>query len=371
MDNYGPVRNNNQEIVHIARLALSGRPQDVTVYIGRLAKKLQEYDPATAAQLNKLLASPGALAAPFRSADDSATVIPRDADSRLQLLRIENPPLLAADPIWEPHLEQMLRQIILERSKQAALLEQGLTPARSALFTGPPGVGKSLAARWIANQLSRPLATLDLSAVMSSFLGKTGANVRHVLDYAKQVNCVLFLDELDAVAKRRDDVTEIGELKRLVTVLLQEIDDWPSSGLLIAATNHPDLLDPAIWRRFEMVIDFPMPSPLQVRQSVATFLGSRMGDSNLQEALSIALEGSSFSDVARELQRLIKQSVMESSPLEDTLRTFIRAKMANFKPTKRKLVASCFIDAGFTQRETHEWTGVHRDTLRKMEKEAH
>src|SRR5665213_3572636 len=123
----------------------------------------------------------------------------------------------------------------------------------------PPGVGKTLAARWIARELHRPLLTLDLSAVMSSFLGRTGANVRHVLDYAKGVDCVLLLDELDSIAKRRDDASDVGELKRLVTVLLQEIDDWPSTGLLIAATNHSDLLDPAVWRRFEMRVNFPMP----------------------------------------------------------------------------------------------------------------
>ena len=76
---------------------------------------------------------------------------------------------------------------------------------------------------------------------MSSFLGRTGGNLRLVLDYAKGQDCILLLDELDAIAKRRDDATEVGELKRLVTVLLQEIDDWPATGLLLAATNHPDV----------------------------------------------------------------------------------------------------------------------------------
>jgi hypothetical protein len=111
-------------------------------------------------------------------------------------------------------------------------------------------LGDTLAARVLARTLGRPLLILDLAAVMSSFLGRTGGNLRHVLDYAKSIECVLLLDELDAIAKRRDDAGEIGELKRLVTVLIQEIDDWPSSGLLVAATNHPELLDPAIWRRF-------------------------------------------------------------------------------------------------------------------------
>ena len=99
-----------------------------------------------------------------------------------------------------------------------------MDPTRSALFTGPPGVGKTLAAKWMARELGQPLAILDLSAVMSSFLGRTGSNVRAVLDFARDRRCILLLDEFDAVAKRRDDTSEIGELKRLVTVLLQEID---------------------------------------------------------------------------------------------------------------------------------------------------
>jgi SpoVK/Ycf46/Vps4 family AAA+-type ATPase len=367
MNNTGPENKFETEVVHIARLALSGRLQDVSVYLSRLAKKLQGEHPDVAAQINTLLASPAAQEAPFRTAGESLTV-PRDADSRLELIRAEFPALTDAEPIWDGQVKQLLNQIIAERAKQALLAEQGLTATRSALFTGQPGVGKSLAARWIAQQLGRPLITLDLSAVMSSFLGKTGSNVRHVLDYAKSINCVLFLDELDAVAKRRDDATEIGELKRLVTVLLQEIDDWPASGLLLAATNHPGLLDPAIWRRFEMIIEFPMPTPEQARQAVTASLRSRVSNLNLIEAVSIVLEGNSFSDIGRELSRLIKQSVMDNSSIDNALRDFIRSRMSNLKLDRRKTVASCFLEAGFTQRETHSWTGVHRDTLRKMEK---
>src|ERR1700733_11402427 len=143
-----------------------------------------------------------------------------------------------------------------------------LHPTKSALFVGPPGVGKTLAARWIAKKLNRPLIVLDLSAVMSSFLGRTGNNVRNVLDYAKGVECIFLLDEFDAIAKRRDDAVEVGELKRLVTVLLQEIDEWPSSGILIAATNHPELLDPAVWRRFDLIVKFPMPAEDQLTEAV-------------------------------------------------------------------------------------------------------
>ena len=115
----------------------------------------------------------------------------------------------------------------------------------------------------------------------------------------RRARLILLLDELDAIAKKRDDATEVGELKRLVTVLLQEIDDWPASGLLLAATNHPDLLDPAVWRRFEMIISFPSPDPKRVRQAIRTYLGRQMPDHGWEEILATVLQGRSFSDIER------------------------------------------------------------------------
>jgi SpoVK/Ycf46/Vps4 family AAA+-type ATPase len=151
-------------------------------------------------------------------------------------------------------LEETLSQLIQERRQTERLASMGLSPTRSAIFVGPPGVGKTLTARWLASQLGVPLYVLDLTAVMSSLLGRSGTNLRAALDFAKRSPCVLLLDEIDAIAKRRSDDTDVGELKRLVTVILQEVDEWPATGLLLAATNHSELIDPALWRRFDLVI---------------------------------------------------------------------------------------------------------------------
>lgn len=352
------------ELVQLSRLALAGRRQDIQLFIRRLARRLQKTKPDVSASLENLLAESPTRDSPLRN--DAVSAIPTDSDSRLQLARSEFPVVLDVEPIWAQHVRQMLVQVVHERERVSELSKEGLVPTRSLLLTGKPGVGKSLAAKWVASQLNRPLITLDLSAVMSSFLGKTGANVRHVLDYAKNMECVLLLDELDAVAKRRDDVTEIGELKRLVTVLLQEIDDWPSTGLLVAATNHPDLLDPAIWRRFEMIIEFPLPDDAQVRQAVDKALVGRVTNPKLLHAISLLLRGMSFSDIDRELRRVIRRSVMYSTPAEDSLRELARGRADTFDLEARKEIAKHFVAAGFNQRETHDWTGIHRDTLRKM-----
>jgi SpoVK/Ycf46/Vps4 family AAA+-type ATPase len=176
------------ELVQIARLALAGRPQDVQTYIRRMAKRY----PSVASQLNKLLQESPTRQSPLRR--QAAAPVPVDLESRLQLLRVESNPALEVEPVWEIGVKRTLEQLISERRRDGELIKQGLSPTRSIIFTGPPGVGKTLAARWVARELHRPLLTLDLSAVMSSFLGRTGANVRHVLDYAKSVDGVLLLD---------------------------------------------------------------------------------------------------------------------------------------------------------------------------------
>jgi len=359
-------KDKKDDIVHLARLALAGRPQDVQTYIRRLARRYQGQLPDLASELSKLLQESPTRQSPLRR--EVAAPVPVDLESRLQLLRIEEVPALEVEPIWEPGVRRFLEQILSERLHFDELTKQGLSPTRSIIFTGPPGVGKTLAARWIARELGRPLLTLDLSAVMSSFLGRTGANVRHVLDYAKGVDGVLLLDELDSIAKRRDDSTDVGELKRLVTVLLQEIDDWPATGLLIAATNHADLLDPAVWRRFEMRIEFPMPTDGSVRQAIDRFLGQNKASSAWHEVLAVTLRGMSFSDIEHEVLLARRSAVIRSAPLEDVLSEVIQNRVEPLPRKERGQIAMWLTEAGISQRQVHELTGVSRDTIRKNTK---
>jgi len=359
-------RKNKDELVQIARLALSGRPQDVQAYIRRLAHRYQAEMPALAAQLTDLLQEGPTRQSPLRR--EAVAPLPVDLESRLQLLRVEEAPVLEVEPVWEDAVRRSLEQIISERRRDEELFKQGLTPTRTIIFTGPPGVGKTLAARWIARELHRPLLTLDLSAVMSSFLGRTGTNVRHVLDYAKSVHGVLLLDELDAIAKRRDDSTDVGELKRLVTVLLQEIDDWPADGLLIAATNHSDLLDPAVWRRFEMRVEFPMPTDATVRKAVETFMGPTKAADAWTDVLAVALKGMSYSDIEREVMQARRAAVTRDVPLEDVLGQVVYSRVEPLPRKERGQIAMWLTEAGISQRQVHDLTGVSRDTIRKKMK---
>ena len=251
-----------------------------------------------------------------------------------------------------------------ERKHSQALLDEGLEPSKSAIFTGPPGVGKTMAARWVARSMARPLVVLDLAAVMSSYLGRTGANLRHVLNYAKSIECVLLLDELDAIAKRRDDKGEIGELKRLVTVLIQEIDDWPSSGVLLAATNHSELLDPAIWRRFDMAIEFPLPEEEAIRAFVQSMLQGRASEpEKWADILSLAFKGRSFSDVERDIVAARRAAAISKSSIDEHVAALI--KTDQLTKADRITLAAKLVDSGLaSQRAAHDLTGVARDTIR-------
>jgi AAA+ superfamily predicted ATPase len=226
-----------------------------------------------------------------------------------------------------------------------------------------------MAARWLARELERPLLVLDLAAVMSSFLGRTGSNLRHVLDYAKSIDCVLLLDELDALAKRRDDRGEVGELKRLVTVLLQEVDDWPASSILVAATNHADLLDLAVWRRFEMSIEFSLPDVSQIERLALALLTPYTDDAGTWgKVLAYALKGRSHNDIEREIVQARRAAVTSGSALPDQLRTLVRANAGLTHAEKVELARILYHSEITSQREAREITGVARDTIRKPDK---
>lgn len=340
----------------LSRLALSGSREDLVAFLRKVARRVGGPE---SEQIRELLHGERA----GSITRGMPTIMPVDADSRLELLRTENPSDVEPPILPEP-INESLRQLIEERGHLRELEAAGLHPARTALFVGPPGVGKTLSARWLASELGMPLFVLDLSAVMSSFLGRTGNNIRNVLNYAKGEHGILLLDEFDAIAKRRDDAVEVGELKRLVTVLLQEIDSWPEDGLLIAATNHEELLDPAIWRRFDKVLRFDVPDQGHAESALRRFVPDCCSDKELTEALAIALSGMSYSEIEREVLSVRRESIVRGGDVLQLLAKSVKERIGDLKPTQRKKIALALFDAGMNKSEAKALTGVARDTLR-------
>lgn len=188
------------------------------------------------------------------------TPLPVDKETSAPLADIIFPEdLPTVMPLFNEALTNAAMTILNEWRNTEALHSLGVTPSRTCLVYGPPGTGKTTLALWLAHELGIPVVIARLDGLISSFLGTTARNVGNLFTFANRYRCVLVLDEFDAVAKIRDDPHEVGEIKRVVNALLQNIDLRRGTGLTIAVTNHESLLDPAIWRRFEIKLNIPNP----------------------------------------------------------------------------------------------------------------
>lgn len=367
------------ELTRMIWMGLDGRQEDLQQYVRRILPKWELEMPGLAVRFAQLLEHRGTGGVARRAATPAKDPIFDSAGTEFagavasspasDFLRIEMPVSLATEPIWPLGIHASLDELLRERRMIAELESAGLFPTRTVVFTGPPGVGKTLAARWLARELGLPLATLNLGAVMSSFLGRTGANIRQVMDFTRSRACVLLLDELDAIAKRRDDPSDIGELKRLVTVLLQELDQWPGSGLLIATTNHEQLIDPAVWRRFEKRIVFPLPGGDEQMQLLRQHLGGHWDDMDEKKRRAIGVISSHLSQAELTLiaQRALRDHVLAIRPLEDSLETNLASVAAAMPLAERKGVGIALKRLRLGQREIHRLTGLARETLRKSD----
>ena len=293
--------------------------------------------------------------------------MPVDIDSNLSLIRIFDDLCGMQTPILPAALLDQITAITQERLERDRLADHGLPPSRSAILVGPPGVGKTLSARWIAARIGKPLWVLDLTTVMSSLLGKTGNNLRRVFDYAKEHEAVLLLDEIDAIAKRRSDESDVGELKRLVTAILQEVDAWPDTGLLLAATNHPDLIDPALWRRFDVVLNFGPAQAADIEAAVRRYL-----DQDLPAfepwvgMLCFSLQGQSLSEVERTVIGLRRQAILSNADAGQLVANLAARKSDGMdKSGRRDLAISLARSGTMSHNQISDLTGVARDTLRK------
>lgn len=193
---------------------------------------------------------------------------------------------------------QVFRELIEEQQRKDILRSYGLEPRHRVLLSGPPGNGKTSVAEAIATELLVPLFVVRYEAVIGSFLGETSSRLKRLFDFVRTHQCVLFFDEFDTLGKERGDTHETGEIKRVVSSLLLQIDSLPSHVVVVTATNHAELLDRAVWRRFQMRLSLPGPTPTQKEAWFAAFqslLNEPLGIS--AKTLATRLDVSNFSDL--------------------------------------------------------------------------
>lgn len=372
----GEMKEEQSDLAQMVRLALAEQTEDVRLFAARLVRKYRGIAPDLAEQLELYLKSrPARSASPMRRLappKETTHVPPVDDESRLSLLKVFKDEPATGAPLLSGDVDEVLAQLIAERRQSDRLRAMGLTPTRSAIFVGPPGVGKTLTARWLATQLKVQLYVLDLTAVMSSLLGKSGANLRAAIDFAKREPCVLLLDEIDAIAKRRSDDTDVGELKRLVTVILQEVDEWPASSVLLAATNHPELIDPALWRRFDLVVQFKTPGEQAIKEAIKRFLGPDYAlFARWIDILAFAFAGHSFSDIERDVQRFRRAVALGTTTDADLVEDFMKARaLALDRQGRIDLAVMLAKQTRLSQHAVSDITGVSRDTIRKYTTDA-
>lgn len=239
------------------------------------------------------------------------SAIPTDRERGFPLIDMAEPELEWSALVAPASTLAPIQRIAEEHVRSDVLTAAGLQPSTRCLFYGPPGCGKTLAAHVVASALARPLITVRFDAVVSSLLGETAANLRRVFDFIRQGRWVVLFDEFDAIGKDRDNALEHGELKRVVNSLLQLMDAYRGDSLLIAATNHENLLDSALWRRFDAVVNFPIPDHESRVLLLRSFLrGFAHRDLNLA-TLAKATNGATGADIERIALDAAKRAVLD------------------------------------------------------------
>ena len=226
------------------------------------------------------------------------TQIPIDQESRLPIADIiYSNQAIDVQIVLNSSAYEQVDKFLVYYNNVDKLMKSGIDIPNTILLYGPPGCGKSKLASYICSKIKLPLVTARLDGMISSYLGNTSKNIRAIFEYAQTVPCILFLDEFDAIAKVRDDNNELGELKRVVNSLLQNIDQLKNGSIIIAATNHEHLLDPAVWRRFGFKIPIDVPDDASRKSLVSLFLPENNLSEKEKQILSLSFKGLSGSDI--------------------------------------------------------------------------
>ena len=310
------------------------------------------------------------------------TKIPVDKDTGSPLAEIVFPEELKEVflPILPADITYAISQLVEQWGNIDKLADYGVKPSLSCLLFGLPGTGKTTLAFYVAKMLGLPVVMAKLDGLVSSLLGTSARNITNLFGFASQHDCILLLDEFDAVAKARDDKREVGEIKRIVNTLLQCIDNRSNDGITIAITNHEILLDPAVWRRFDLRIFIPKPDMAARAQIINKYLPPLEFSDEKKKFLAFMSEGYSGSDIELMIKSFKRTVALKGKDVSfmGLVKSFISIYAGNESSISQqlrdlpeaKMMSILHKQYGFTQRAVARIFQVHQSTVSRSNNEV-
>lgn len=282
---------------HFLSVALQVAAHEARQGHGKLAVQLRELVDGARSRKSVIGKKPVPLAQP--KGDLASLLSVSYSDTRLSSM------------VLPAELEQRLKRIVVEQRQQHRLREHGLSPRRKILLIGPPGSGKTMTAAALAGELSLPLFTVLFEALITRFMGETASKLRLVFEAMVSTRGVYFFDEFDAIGARRAERNDVGEIRRVLNSFLQFLEKDDSDGLIVAATNHPELLDPALFRRFDDVIQYALPDTQIAQRILRTRLATFKTPKVDWESAAETTDGLSQAEIARAADEAAKRAVLD------------------------------------------------------------
>lgn len=262
--------------------------------------------------------------------DSAAIPIARPKGELASLLSVSYPSRRLADMVLAPPVLESLQQVLKEQRHLSKLRSHGLHPRRKLLLVGPSGTGKTMTAAALAGELGIPLFVVRLDSLITKFMGETAAKLRQVFDAVASTRGVYLFDEFDAIGSQRGMANDVGEIRRILNSFLLMIEQDESSSVIVAATNHPDILDEALFRRFDDVVQYHVPSADEVRALLRLRLANYLKSPKALAELAEVATGLSHAEVARAVSDAIKEAVMhdQDTVAVDAVRSLLQQRQA-------------------------------------------
>lgn len=316
---------------HFYSVAMQVAAREAKLGHGKLAEELRDMIDAAKARV-----SPN---------DSLGKLVPlaRPRGELANLLTVSYPKNHLADMVLDADMAEQLGRILKEQKHHSRIREHGLSPRRKLLLVGPPGTGKTMTASVLAGELGIPLFSVRLDALITKFMGETAAKLRQIFDAINDVRGVYFFDEFDAIGSQRGLANDVGEIRRVLNSFLQMIEHDQSHSLIVAATNYAEILDYALFRRFDDVIEYRLPTAPQATKLIQSRLGKFAPKPFPLKVITAKAEGLSYAEIKRAVNESIKDAVMhdqERVNVDVLTRAFAERRKFSLRMNNNKVVSN-------------------------------